>query len=231
MPKNENRKGRALIYARFSPRRDAEDCKSCEWQCAECEQYAANHHIPLGEMFVDKDVSGADSVRPTLWNAIHALHKGDTLLVWKWDRLARDLMLQLQIERAVEQRGATVTATVGDIPGNDPQAKFMRHILGAVAELERKMIAQRTSVSMLNQQRRGKRMSYRVPFGWEPDPNDPTRLIENQREQFIRHDILTRRTAGETYDQIAKSLENRGVVSRNGKPISKKLVWNIVRRG
>lgn len=204
-----------VIYTRFSPRPDAADSKSCEWQQCECEQYAHNRSWRIIKIFNDPDRSGADAYRETLWNAIKALKKGETMLVWKWDRLARDLLLSLQIERAVQKRGATVTAIEGDIPGNSPQAVAMRQIMMAIAELERKMISERTSAAMLSHQRAGRRMSSKPPYGWRIDPNDPKLIIEDEKEQQTLAEIWRRHTAGESLNHIARTLDQS--TSRRGK--------------
>lgn len=196
-----------VIYTRFSPRPDAADSKSCEWQQSECEQYAHNRSWRVIKIFNDPDRSGADAYRETLWNAIKALKKGETMLVWKWDRLARDLLLSLQIERAVQKRGATVTAIEGDIPGNSPQAVAMRQIMMAIAELERKMISERTRCAMRAHQRSGRRMSSQIPYGYSVDPEDIHRVVENPDEQKVLAEIWERHKRGESNHAIARALD------------------------
>lgn len=196
-----------VIYTRFSPRPDAKDSRSCEWQAAECEQYAHRRKWHVVATLNDPDRSGADCYRETLWAAIKRLRKGETLLVWKWDRLARDLLLSLQIERAVEKRGATVTAIEGDVPGNSPHAAFTRQIMMAVAELERKMISERTSAAMRAHQKAGRRMSAQVPYGYSVDPGNPHNIIENPDEQKILEEIWRRHKKGESNNAIAHALD------------------------
>lgn len=196
-----------VVYTRFSPRPDAKDSRSCEWQAAECEQYAHRRKWHVVATLNDPDRSGADCYRETLWAAIKRLRKGETLLVWKWDRLARDLLLSLQIERAVEKRGATVTAVSGDIPGNSPYAVAARQIMMAVAELERKMISERTSAAMRAHQKAGRRMSARVPFGYMVDPNDAHQIIENPAEMPTLKEIWKRHEKGESNNAIAHALD------------------------
>ena len=196
-----------VIYTRFSPRPDAADSHSCEWQQAVCEQFASQHKWHVVATLNDPDRSGADCYRETLWAAIKRLKRGETLLVWKWDRLARDLMLSLQIERAVAKRGATVTAVEGDIPGNHPQAVAMRQIMMAFAELERKLISERTRAAMRAHQRAGRRMSGRLPYGYMEDPADPHHIIENPAEMPTLKEIWERHRKGESNNAIAHALD------------------------
>lgn len=216
-----------VIYTRFSPRPDAKDSRSCEWQAAECEQYAHRRKWNVVATLNDPDRSGADCYRETLWAAIKRLKKGETLLVWKWDRLARDLLLSLQIERAVEKRGATVTAIEGDVPGNSPHAAFTRQIMMAVAELERKMISERTSAAMRAHQKAGRRMSSKIPYGYMADPNDIHRVVENPEEQPTLNEIWERHKKGESNNAIAHAIDP--AKSRKGRWHTE-VVRRIIRR-
>lgn len=198
----------ATIYTRFSPRPDAATSESCETQRRICEEHALKKGWRVSAVFDDPDRSGADGCREQLDAAIHALKKGDVLLVYKWDRIARDLMLALQYERQIESKGARVEAVTGDVPGDNPQAKFTRHILMAVAELERKMISERTRNAMRSLQRNGRRMCApgRVPYGWRVDPEDGARMVPDERERRIVREIVASRKGGLSYREIAGTL-------------------------
>lgn len=198
----------ATIYTRFSPRPDAATSESCETQRKICEEHARSRGWRIVAVFDDPDRSGADGCREQLDAAIRALKKGDVLLVYKWDRIARDLMLALQYERQIEGRGAHVVAVTGDVPGDNPQAKFTRHILMAVAELERRMISERTRNAMRTLQRNGRRMSApnRTPYGWRIDPGDAKRMVRDERECGIVREIVANRRDGLSYREIAALL-------------------------
>mgnify|MGYP003313179961 CR=1 FL=1 len=101
--KDRNQKGRCIIYTRFSPRRNSENCESCEVQRAYCEQFAAQKGWDVVSVFSDEAVSGSTDVEDrNLDAAIRSLKKGWILLAHKRDRFARDLQIGLQIERMVE---------------------------------------------------------------------------------------------------------------------------------
>lgn len=175
----------AVIYTRFSPRRNSEESESCETQEALCRQHAQRQHWPVRAVFEDRDMSGSDASRPGLREAIASLQRGDCLLVYKRDRLARDVMIAELTRRQVAAAGATIAAVSGDIAGDDkdPTVMFVRQIMDAVAELERKQIACRTSDSMRQHQRNGRRIGRWAPYGTSLDPMDPTRLIANEDEE------------------------------------------------
>jgi DNA invertase Pin-like site-specific DNA recombinase len=154
-----------VIYTRFSPRKNAAECESCETQTQLCKELASKEGWTIRATFDDADVSGKDEYREKLWAAIEALHRGDLLLVYKRDRLARNVYLSEQINRAVSLKGATIRAVDGDLQGDTPEIAMVRQILAALAEYERKLIGKRTSHAMRAHQRAGRIMSRYAPYG------------------------------------------------------------------
>ena len=207
----------AIIYTRFSPRRNAEESESCEVQRGYCERYAAQHGMEIAACFDDPDVSGADEFREKLWQAIEALPKGGVLLVYKRDRLARNVYLSEQINRAVERRGATIEAVTGDVKGDSAETVMIRQVLAAIAEYERKMIASRTRHAMRFHMANGRRMGSECPYGWQPDPADPKRMLPCQRERDVIDEILAKRREGMAYHAIMTWLnKERRDLARHG---------------
>jgi len=221
---------KAIIYTRFSPRRNADESESCEVQEGICRRYADERGHETGRVFKDKDISGKDEYREKLWQAIESLTRGGVLIVFKRDRLARNVYLAEQINRAVESRGATIEAVSGDVAGNGPEQVMMRQVLASIAEYDRKMIALRTSHAMRQHQRNGKRMGRYAPYGFRIDPDDNTRLEPVAVEQHAIELIRDLVADGENPHAITQTLNkilpeaSRGVVWRS------KLVTKIIGR-
>ena len=116
-------------------------------------------------IFRDDGYSGSRADRPGLVAALDALSKGDILAVAKRDRLARDMYLDLWIEREVEKRGATIQVADGNGNGQDPAAVLMRRMLAAFSEFERGVIRARTTVALAAKRAKGEKTGGRVPFG------------------------------------------------------------------
>jgi DNA invertase Pin-like site-specific DNA recombinase len=211
----------AVIYTRFSPRRNADESESCEVQRSYCEKYAAANGLEVVAKFDDPDVSGADEYRERLWEAIQALPKGGVLLVYKRDRLARNVYLSEQINRAVEKRGATIEAVTGDVKGDSAETVMIRQVLAAIAEYERKMIASRTRHAMRFHMSQGRRMGAECPYGWAPDPVDPKRMVANHAEREVVEEIRSKHEQGGTFGGITRWLnEEKPQLARHGK-------WNV----
>jgi DNA invertase Pin-like site-specific DNA recombinase len=174
---------KAVVYTRFSPGRNSAHSESCETQLEYCEKYAKEHDMDIVEVFRDKAISGKDEKRRKLWEAVGLLDKGDVLLVYKRDRLARNVFLAELLRREVEERGARIVAASGDIEGNSPEQVMVRQMMAAFAEFERENGRARTSDAMQRHMRSGRRMGRHPPYGYDIDPEDPTRLKIRQDER------------------------------------------------
>ena len=102
--------------------------------------------ITYGQIYVDK-ASGAKDDRPGLDNCLKALREGDTLVVWKLDRLGRNLKHLVSTVDDLSRRniGFKVLSGQGaDIDTTTPAGKMVFGIFAALAEFERELIRERT---------------------------------------------------------------------------------------
>jgi DNA invertase Pin-like site-specific DNA recombinase len=101
--------------------------------------------------------SGAYAKRPALDDCMKILRKGDTLVVWKLDRLGRSLKDLIQLSETFQERGVELISLQDCIDTNTPTGKFMFHMMGAIAEFERAMIVERTKAGLAASRKRGKK--------------------------------------------------------------------------
>jgi len=209
---------KVVIYTRFSPRKNADTSESCETQLAYCEQFAHDKGWEIVDKYHDKAVSGKEENRPLLWKAIDSLRPGGVLLVYKHDRLARDVYLSEMIRRGVEKLGAKIVAVNGDVEGDGPEQVMVRQILACFAEYERKIIAMRTSHAMQHHQKCGRRMGRHAPYGAETDPDDATRWKVCLAEKPAVDKILKLHACGKSLHEIVVYLnENMRFLARSQK--------------
>lgn len=206
----------AVIYARFSPRRNSDICESIETQFDLCKDYCIKSNYKIVSQFSDKALSGSDEDRPALWSAIEELKRGFVLVVYRLDRLARSVYLSDIIERTVKKKGASVVSICGEGTWADGDEDWLvRKILQTLAEYERKVIAARTKAAMLRHQANGRRMSKEPPFGFAVDPADPASLIENTTEQQIIERIIAMSNSDMSLRAICRQLQSEGIKCRN----------------
>jgi site-specific DNA recombinase len=206
----------AIIYCRYSPRRNADKCESIEYQQKICNDYCKQQNYRVVGTFNDEALSGSDHERPGLWHAMDACGKGMVLLVHRMDRLSRDVYLAEILHRQAKNKGSRIEAVEGSINGDSPEQVMIRQVLQAFSEYERKVIAARTKVAMLCHQAAGRRMSHRTPYGYDVNQDDPSRLIENPNEQATIDLIRDYHIEGHGLRQICRKLTNRGLACRGG---------------
>ncbi|MCK5604752.1 recombinase family protein [Candidatus Pacearchaeota archaeon] len=209
---------RAIIYARFSPRRNADKCESVETQIELCSQFCQKEGYEISGIFFDKNLSGSDENRPGLWSAIEELKAGYVLMAYRLDRIARDEYLSYLIEQQVQKRKASIISISGEGTwGSSNEDWLIRRILQTLAEYERKVIAARTKTAMLRHQARGRRISSNPPFGFSVDPVDSQRLIEHSGEQATLSRIKVLKDNNCTLRAICRTLQSEGYKCRGSK--------------
>lgn len=99
--------------------------------------------------------SGAKRDREGLLEAMSYLRKGDTLVVWKLDRLGRSLQHLIELCMDFEERGIHLKSLRENIDTSSPIGKLFFHIIGALAEFEREIIRERTRAGLASARARG----------------------------------------------------------------------------
>jgi DNA invertase Pin-like site-specific DNA recombinase len=106
------------------------------------------------KIFTDRR-TGATTKRPSLTRCLNSLKDGDSLTVWKLDRLARSLRDLITMIEDFEQRGIHFRSLTEEINTATPGGKLIFHIFGALAEFERGLIIERTREGMKAARARG----------------------------------------------------------------------------
>jgi DNA invertase Pin-like site-specific DNA recombinase len=91
-------------------------------------------------------MSGARDDRPGLAELMEYLREGDTVVVWKLDRLGRNTLHILETVKALTDRGVTLVSTTDGIDSSTAAGRMMIGVLGSLAEYERELIKERTAL-------------------------------------------------------------------------------------
>jgi DNA invertase Pin-like site-specific DNA recombinase len=215
---------RVAAYLRVSTDRQAEEGLGLEVQEQAIRAWSRTngHRVVLWAR--DEGVSGSNGLdtRLGLVDALEALKAGDAagLVVYRLDRLARDLVLQEQLIADIRRMGADVFSTstaeaayLTDDP-DDPSRKLIRHVLGAVNEYERAMIALRLRSGRRRKHDNGGYAYGSPPFGYRAQGRQ---LIEHPEEQAALRRMRELRGTGASYRDIAASLESEGHRPKRGR--------------
>jgi DNA invertase Pin-like site-specific DNA recombinase len=100
------------------------------------------------ESIFTEQMSGAVKDRPELIAAIHYARGGDTLVVWKFDRLARSVKQLIDTVEELRQRGIGFRSLTEAIDTTSAQGRLVFHMFGALAEFERGLIREHTRAGL-----------------------------------------------------------------------------------
>ncbi len=135
-------------------------------------------------IFVDK-ASGKLSSRPALDDLLEQVRPGDTVVVWRLDRLGRSLKHLLETVSGLEQRGVTFVSLTEAIDTSTPGGRLVFHLFGALAEFEHALIRERTAAGLAAARSRG-RVGGR-PTVWTPDKVKAARAMSSSGD----HDVAS----------------------------------------
>jgi DNA invertase Pin-like site-specific DNA recombinase len=109
-------------------------------------------------IFYDHGASGSRFDRAGFLEALHAANRGDTLVVWRLDRLGRSLGHLVKVISGLEKRGIEFVSLTESIDTKSPTGMLMFHMIAALAEFERSLISERTRAGMAEARKRGARL-------------------------------------------------------------------------
>jgi DNA invertase Pin-like site-specific DNA recombinase len=153
-------------------------------------QIAALKKAKCEHIFQDK-LTGATIKRPSLLRCLKTLRAGDTLIVWKLDRLGRSLRDLIAMLDDLRDRGIGFHSLTEAIDTTTPTGRAMWQMIGVLAELERSLIVERTRAGMQAARARGVRPG-------------PKRKLTRQQIEHAKE--LRSRKKPKTPDEIAAIL-------------------------
>lgn len=228
---------RVVAYVRVSTDAQAERGHGLAVQETAVRDWAKEHGHRLVLVARDEGVSGGNhlSARLGLLAGLRALsdHRAEGLVVYRLDRLARDLIVQEQLLAEVRRLGARVYSTaasedayLADDPG-DPSRKLIRQVLGAVSEYERAMITLRMQAGRVRKAELGGYAAGRPPFGFRAQNGE---LVTARHEQRVIARMRELEATGLLRREIAERLNTEGHRTKRGCAWSRVGVGIVLRR-
>jgi DNA invertase Pin-like site-specific DNA recombinase len=147
-------RNRAAIYARVSTFE-----QEPENQLQELRRYTTARGWQTTE-FVDRGISGSRDSRPALDALVKDAKRRrfDTLVVWRLDRLGRNLRHLILLLEELQALGVAFVSLAEGIDATTPAGRLQLHILGAIAEFERARIAERVKAGLQRAKAQGRRL-------------------------------------------------------------------------
>jgi len=139
--------------------------------------------------FTDK-ISGSETDRPGLTKALQFAREGDTLVVWKLDRMSRSLRQLIEIMNELSKINIGIKSITESIDTSSPSGKLIFHIFSSLAEFERDIIKARTLAGLESARSRGK-------FGGRPQV-----LTDEKKEALLEITKKTNLSISEIIDSF-----------------------------
>lgn len=219
---------KAIAYVRVSTDKQADAGQSLEAQRAKVEAYAGLYDLELVEVIVDAGASAKSLNRPGLTRALAMLKSGEAeaLVVVKLDRLTRSVRdLGELVERYFASGKAALLSVSEQIDTRSAGGRLVLNVLASVSQWEREAIGERTSAVMQFKAAQGEYTGGAAPYGFKVEAGE---LVEVEGEQLVVTAAREAKAQGLSLRAIARTLEERGFVTRTGKAFAPVQVSRLV---
>jgi DNA invertase Pin-like site-specific DNA recombinase len=134
------------------------------------------------QIFEDR-LSGVKAARPGLTSAIERARPGDTLVVWRLDRLGRSLKDLIELTEILKSQGVGLHSLQESINTTSSSGQLVFHLFGALAEFERNLIRERTQAGLTAARARGRKGGR--PKALDPNKRQLAVKLYNDRQYSI----------------------------------------------
>ena len=204
---------KAIGYIRVSTEQQAGEGASLEAQKAKIEAWCIANDRELAAVYVDAGISGKSmEKRQGLQKALADAGRGMALVVYSLSRLARSTKDTLTISERLDKAGADLVSLSERIDTTGAAGKMMFRMLAVLAEFERDVISERTTLALAHKKAMGQKYAP-VPFGYQEIEG---RLEAVEAEAQLVVEIQNKRQAGYTLQSIADNLNERGIKGKQG---------------
>lgn len=204
---------KAIGYIRVSTQGQADDGVSLDAQRAKIEAWCKLNDAELVAVFEDAGISGASmNGREGLHAALKATGKGMALVSYSISRLARSTRDMLDIAERLDKRGADLVSLTEKIDTTTAAGRMVFKMLAVLADFERDQIGERTKMALAHKRAKGE-VYAATPFGFDAVEG---RLVEVKHESKIVGEILRMREAGQSFAEIAGTMNARGIAGKRG---------------
>lgn len=215
----------AVIYARYSSDNQREE--SIDGQLRECMTYAERKGLTVIRSYIDRALSAKTDARPQFQKMIKDSNarKFEVILVWKLDRFSRNRYDSAYYKHLLQKNGVHVVSATEKI-SNSPEGILMESVLEGMAEYYSAELSQKIRRGNKENALKGKASGGVVPLGY----------IVNEKKQYevdpltapIVQEVFQRYANGESCAEIARSLTQRGLRNRSGKPYVSRSFYNML---
>ena len=215
----------AVIYARYSS--EAQNDESIDAQIRVCTDYATRNDMTVIRSYVDRAMTGRNDKRPEFQEMIKATasKKFQVILVWKFDRFARDRYDSIANKRIIKKNGVSIISVTEAIP-NDPSGIILESLMDGMAEYYSVNLSENVKRGM--DERALKCLSNGVP----PSPGfkvvDHHFVIDDDMAPLVRR-VFEMYAKGYLAREIIDEVNPKGFRNHRGQPLEAKKLHMILK--
>jgi site-specific DNA recombinase len=221
---------RATGYLRVSTDAQAgEDRFGLESQTEAIRNFAKSQGYELVSWYTDAGVSGGTLERPELQRLLEDSRAGQfqVVLVAKMDRVARDLMAQLWLEKELLRADIEIVSVAEPFRGQDATNRLFRQIIGAFAEFEKARIADRMSGGRKVKASQGRYAGGGIPLGYKAQRGVGKYLVDPEKVVVVKRTFQMAED-GLNLQEIADRLNQEGLSTAHGDSFHRTQVRRIL---
>ena len=226
---------RSCGYVRVSTVGQATDGCSLSMQEAKIRAYASFYELDLVDIIVDAGLSGKNLTgRPGAQKMLELVRtkKVDAIIIYSLSRLGRSTIDLLETAELLKKHKVSLHSITENLNTETALGSFFFTLISALAEMERKIISERTSSALQSMKSKGEKVSSRPPYGYCYVDGFEVPVLQEQA--CIEHlTALRASTPGLGMKKAAKLLESAGYVNRNGIRFgvsSMRVLWKLTGR-
>jgi site-specific DNA recombinase len=205
---------KAFGYCRVSTTDQQDEGVSLSNQQERINAWASANGHDLAGMYVEARSGGRADNRPELKRAMAAAcREGGILVVYSLSRFSRSVRDTLALADQLERAGANLASLSESLDTSTPVGRMFFQLMSVLSEFERNQLRQRTTSAMSHLRQHNKRISYKIPLGYDL-ARDGVTLLPNQSEQNVISRIVEQRQTGMTLSAIAHGLADDKVATR-----------------
>jgi site-specific DNA recombinase len=228
---------KVVAYIRVSTEEQVKNGQGLEIQREEIEKYVKQKGLTLVKIFEDAGVSGANDItrRKGLNELLEYVKENpiDQVLVTKMDRLARDVFIQLWVEKELSVYDVNIVSINEDnLNGNDYMTVAMRQMVAVFAQLEKNRITDRLIGGRRKKASKGVKASGNCPIGYKYQKNSQGKSIQvviDEKTAPIVKNIFSLYLKGYSLKEIADKLNAEGFRTQRGNVFTKKAIHDILK--
>ena len=205
----------AVGYVRVSTEEQAREGVSLDNQKYKIKAYAELNDFQLIEIVADEGLSAKNLNRPGIKKILDMARNKeiDAIIVYKLDRAFRSTVDALEVTSLLDKGGVAFHSINERLDTKSPLGKFFFTLIAGIAEMERGIIAERTSDALQRKIENGEHVGH-IPYGYQIENSE---LIPYLPEQEIIKFAKELRDRGYTFQAIAEEFKNRGIKTKRGK--------------